>query len=329
MPLKERVKLDQIVSRIQAGAFDANDVDNLLMKLRPFSNRKSVFFEVANFVAHYDSRDRGLAQESLTALGDSVRFFKEYAAQSRPLNLGEAFPSYIYRLFLSQTKLASEKKLKSKYGLNKKTMIKKIEDHFALDKQAGVCRLKVLQGYMDGAFFAALKYVIECIHSKPAFHIDEFHKELKLLLRSQSIAVCEKDWDNQVDHISMAIICLISGTEFELAEGGRAYCIVGTESDYRFLSEGHSMAGVDGTPEPLYFGCLMVYGTVEVIAKGSAPFKISFPLIDTRLDPLMYCHADLFSVEDVVGGGGWVVEKIKFSKHMSLTQDFKLVRLSI
>jgi hypothetical protein len=78
LQLKDLAKLNQIIQRIQAGNFDANDVDNLLMKLRAYAGEKAVFLEVANFVAHSDARDRGLAQQSITAFVDSLSYFQDY-----------------------------------------------------------------------------------------------------------------------------------------------------------------------------------------------------------------------------------------------------------
>ncbi len=63
LQLKDLAKICQIVGRIQAGHFDANDVYNLLMKLRAYAGEKTVFLEVAHFVAHSDARDRGLARQ--------------------------------------------------------------------------------------------------------------------------------------------------------------------------------------------------------------------------------------------------------------------------
>lgn len=79
MPLqiKDLAKLNQIIERIQAGRFDASDVDNLLMKLRAYAGEMTVFLEVAHFVAHSDVRDRGLAQQSITAFVDFMQYFQE------------------------------------------------------------------------------------------------------------------------------------------------------------------------------------------------------------------------------------------------------------
>ena len=96
LQLKDVAKLNQVVGRIQAGQFDANDVDNLLMKLRAYAGEKTVFLEIAHFVAHSDARDRGLAQESITAFVDSIQYFQEYISEKRPLSIQK--PKMVLRL---------------------------------------------------------------------------------------------------------------------------------------------------------------------------------------------------------------------------------------
>lgn len=43
IPLRETLKIRQLVERIQSGEFDANDVNALLIKLRPYAGARKVF----------------------------------------------------------------------------------------------------------------------------------------------------------------------------------------------------------------------------------------------------------------------------------------------
>ena len=142
MPLqiKDLAKLNQIIERIQAGRFDANDVDNLLMKLRAYAGEKTIFREVAHFVAHSDARDRGLAQQSITAFVDSIQYFQEYVPGKRPLDLGVPFPEYIYRLFLSQALLSDERRLKADHKMSHSTLIKKITTACHIQSKPQFCK---------------------------------------------------------------------------------------------------------------------------------------------------------------------------------------------
>lgn len=325
LPLKDVAKLNQIIQRIQCGQFDANDVDNLLMKLRPYTGRDTVFFEVANFVAHSDARDRGLAQQSITSFVDSIQYFQEYVSEKRSLDLSTPFPAYIYRLFLSQARLSDEGHLKAEHKMSLSTLIKKIEANFSVDKKAGTCSLR--RGKCGVELLAALRYITGFIHSRAAFHIRDFHKELKDVMRAQKVNFDEMAWDTQADRISLTILCLVSNTEFLLTNGGQANCTLGTENHFRLLNGERLLPTGHMSSEPSGFGRLMILGEATVNSVNKPPVRVRFPLIDTDLDPHEHCNPELFVQGSIPNNGGdGIVEIINFAPDMSLSADFKLVR---
>lgn len=327
MPLqiKDLAKLNQIIERIQAGRFDANDVDNLLMKLRAYAGEKTIFLEVAHFVAHSDARDRGLAQQSIAAFVDSIQYFQEYVSGKRRLDLGVPFPAYIYRLFLSQARLSDERRLKTEHKMSHSTLIKKIEANFSTDKKTGTCSLRNNKGGIE--LFEALEFITSFIHSKAAFHVRDFHKELKDVLRAQKVIFDEAVWDAQADRISLALLCLISNTEFLLVNGGQASCKLETENHFKLLNGQRRLPTGIMSTEPTSFGRLMIWGEATVNSADKAPLRISFPLIDTDLDPHEHCDPKLFAQDQAPADfGDCKVEIINLARDMSLSYDFKLVR---
>lgn len=325
LQLKDLAKLNRIIGRIQAGHFDANDVDNLLMKLRGYAGEKTVFLEVAHFVAHLDARDRGLAQQSITAFVDSMQYFQEYVSEKRPLDLGVPFPAYIYRLFLSQARLSDERRLKTEHKMSHTTLIKKIEAHFSIDKKTGTCSLRNNKGGIE--LFAALQFITSFIHSRAAFHLRDFHKELKDVMRAQKVIFDEAAWDAQADRISLAILCLVSNTEFLLANGGQARCKLETENHFRLLNGQRRLPTGIMSSEPTSFGRLMILGEATVTSANKTPLRISFPLIDTDLDPHEHCDPKLFVRDHAPEEfGDCKIEIINLARDMSLSDDFKLVR---
>lgn len=324
LPLKELAKLNQIIGRIQAGGFDANDVDNLLMKLRPYAEKNSVFVEVANFVAHSDARNRGLAQQRITEFVDSIRFLQEYVSEKRPFNIDEPFPSYIYRLFLSQAHLADERQLKAEHRMSRATLARKIEANFTVDKKTGTCSVR---GRCGVELRAALIYVVGFIHSRAAFHLEDFHKELKDLLRAQKVHFNEKTWDAQIDRMSLAVLCLVSNTDFVLPNGDEASCKLSTDNQFRLLSGERRLPLGGVTSEPTSFGSLIIVGEATVNSENNQPLRIIFPLIDTNLDPHEHCDPRLFLADQALEDfGDCRVEVIDLAKDMSLSAEFKLVR---
>ncbi|MDH0737323.1 hypothetical protein [Achromobacter spanius] len=325
MQLKDLAKLNQIIRRIQAGLFDANDVDNLLMKLRAYAGDNAVFLEVANFVAHSDARDRGLAQQSITAFVDSLSYFREYISEKRPLDVRAPFPAYIYRLFLSQARLSDEGRLKAEHRMSQATLIKKIETSFLFDKKNRTCSLRNNKGGVE--LFAALQFITGFIHSRAAFHIRDFHRDLKDLMRAQKVTFDEAAWDAQAERISLAILCLVSNTQFSLADGGLASCKLETENHFRLLSGERRLPTGKMSSEPTSFGRLMIVGEAKINSPNKGPLLVRFPLIETELDPHEHCDPNLFVRDEASEEfGNCKVEIINFAPDMSLSDGFKLVR---
>jgi len=324
LPLKEFAKLNQTVLRIQSGKFDENDVDNLLIRLRPYGGKSSVFLDVAHFVAHPDVRDRGIAQKSMTAFSDSMRYLMEYSSEKRPINLGAPFPAYLQRLFISQTLLSDEGRLKADFKMSHASLIKKIESNFLVDKKAGVCTLRPNKGGIE--LIEALRFVTGCIHSRPAFHIQIFHQEMKEIMRAQGVNFNEQVWDAQSDRISLAILCLMSNTTFQLEDGNQATCKLETENNFRILAGQRRLPTGTVTSEPSSYGSLTILGEVT-IRNRKDPLRVSFPLIATDLSPHQHCDPSLFLRDHMPNElGDYCVEIINLAADMSLSEEHKLVR---
>jgi len=324
IPLKELVKIQPLVRRIESGAFDANGVDALLIKLRPYAKRKIVFREVADFVAHSDARSKGLARDSMTGFSDAMRFFVDYIGPRHALDISKPFPSYIHRLFLSQTALAVESELRQRFRLSRESLLRKIESNFKIDKISRLCTLR--PGKDGDEFLAALQYVTGFIHSKPAFEIAQFHVQLHEILSDMRIQFDTKRFEDNADRVSLALLCLLSGTEFILPDGDIATCVLSTEHHLRILAGQRRTPIGEVTSEPAHFGTLQVFGHVQVTKQGR-PLRVAYPVVTTRLTPHDHCDASLFEIfSEINEFGEFRAEFINFATHMALTPEFKLVR---
>lgn len=325
IPLKEQTKINQLIARIELGDFDANDVDGLLIKLRPYARQRKVFREIADFVAHADARNKGLARESMTAFADAMRYFIEYQGKKKALDVTQPFPAYVYRLFLSQTRQANEAHLKATFKLGHASLVKKIETNFTLDKSTNTCAVRPGKGGRE--LMGALQYVMGFIHSRPAFHVSDFHAELKQVLHDEKIRFDEATLNQRLDRISLAILCLVAGTEVMLPEGDKARCSLECENHFRILRGHRRMPTGAISAEPASFGSLNIRGEITVIADGAPPLRVAYPLITTNLDPHEHCDSSLFCTGNEPNEfGEYVVEVIEFAQDMALSDQFKLVR---
>ena len=128
-------------------------------------------------------------RQSITAFVDSMQYFQEYVSERRPLDLAAPFPAYIYRLLLSQARLSDERRLKAEHKMSHATLIRKIEANFSIDKKSGTCSLRNNKGGIQ--LVAALQFITSFIHSRAAFHVRDFHKELKDVMRAQKLTFDE------------------------------------------------------------------------------------------------------------------------------------------
>lgn len=322
IPLKEKIKIRQLIDRIESGEFDSNDVDAILIKIRPYAGSWNIVREIADFVAHADARNKGVACDSMTGFSDSMRFFVEYTGNKQALDISQPFPAYVYRLFLSQAKLSNEAELRQQFRMSHGSLIKKIEGNFKIDKTTRTCSIR--PGKYGRDFVAALGYVIGFIHSKPAFDIAEFHTQLQAVFHERDIQFNAAALSAQADRMSLAILCLISGTEVLLPDGDKARCVLSTEHNFRILEGQRRLPIMTVTSEPSQFGTLQVSGEIQVVSKGK-PLQVAYPLVTTQLSPHEHCESSVFEIlAEENEFGIFCAEFINLEPDMALTANFKI-----
>lgn len=326
MPQKERVKVAQLVERIQAGAFDANDVDNLLIKLRPYASNRPTFLEVAHFVAHPDARTKGIAHSRFTYFFDAITNEMEKMRSGKTsMDLSKPFPPYLYRLFITQTEYCDEKEFRDRIGISKKTFAQKLQSNFtkAPDKVNYV--LKAGKGGMQ--FFHALHHVMSFIEIRPAFSIHDFFGELTLILGDQKFRLDDMAWRGNSTKVCLAVLCLIAETNFEWENGGKASCSLRGERDHCIRREGHQDLLDSDHTAPNDLGNLQIFGEVmNVHPMSSAPITYQFPIITSEISVLDHCDESFFTKRRVEGDShSTTYIEVKFPPSISLSKEFKLI----
>ena len=327
IPLREAIKIRQLVGRIQSGSFDAHDVDALLIKLRPYAGNRPVFRDITDFVAHADARNRGAVCDSMTRFADAMRFFVEYTGKNQAVDLSQPFPAYVYRLFISQAKLADEHELRTQFRLSRQSLINKIEGNFKIERTSKTYTLRAGKDGRD--FLAALKYVVGFIHSKPAYEITNFHTQLYDVLAEWKIDHDRALLDRQRDNISLALMCLVSGTEMLLPEGDKATCILTAESNFAIEIGQRRLPTGELTSEPTSFGSLQINGEIDVV-NSSQPLRVAYPVITSQLNPRLVCDPVLFQTsEEMNEFGPFRVTVFDTEPDMALTSEFRITKASL
>ena len=91
---------------------------------------------MADFVAHNDSRDRGLANQALEAMYLSMRVFLEYNSPKKTLDLSQPFPLWVKRLMIFQVERCEEEVLKDRVNVTASRLKSRIDNSFKIDKKA-------------------------------------------------------------------------------------------------------------------------------------------------------------------------------------------------
>ncbi|MDD1976965.1 hypothetical protein [Pseudomonas tussilaginis] len=222
MKLAEKVKAQKLLKNIESGSFDENDVEMLLMRLRPYAGDNHVFREAADFVAHNDERYKGLVNHSLDGIALSMKFFQEYGMDGKaPLDMTKEFPGYIKSFLLYQTDKYPEAELREKCSLSRRQAREIINDVIKNSPTAGYC---VLKENLKPKKLELLRLLFSMVISKPVFTRGQFLSELKRVVYENDIELDEAKFDAQADAIIVLFALLIHEVPFKLSFGCNAVC---------------------------------------------------------------------------------------------------------
>jgi hypothetical protein len=319
----EKAKAQRTIQKIESGAFEDTDVDNLFMRLRAFSAGYNVFREIADFVAHNDARDRGVTNKSLEAFYLNMRYFCEYASPGVSLDISTPFPIYVKRLMKYQVDRSNEQELKAKFRVTRERLKSRIDSLFKVDKKSGTAYLK---GRIGKETFDALSYVLGFIHSRPAFTQDDLLNELVLVLKKNKLTFDEQVIRKRGNRIALCVLTLLHHTTFDFKGHQLGHCHISSEK----TAIPHNVKYIDenGNEVPLEeeFGTLQVNGDVVVQYNGR-DLTVSHPVFTTELKVEEWCDQSMFSIEATQAGETQLLyRKVNFEAELGINENFKLAQ---
>lgn len=318
----EKIKTQKIVDKIEAGDFDENDIDNLFMKLRAYSSNHRVFREIADFVAHNDSRDRGLANQALETMYLSMRFFLEYNSPKKTLDLSQPFPLWIKRLMMFQVDKCGEEILKEKFNVTASRLKSRIENSFKIDKKAKIAQYK--DGKLSENTFEAIQHVMSFISGNAAFTQDQLIDELVGVLGANRLRFDTEVILSLSDKITLCTLLLFHQSEFDIRSHKKAQCEVAAEKSS--ISHNVQFVDVKGNPVEYHetFGTLSVMGTVTV-KRDEQDLGISHCVMSTNLEVESWCADNLFRIEHLSDEvPNHMCKRIRLDTDLAIDKDFKL-----
>lgn len=274
MKLAERQKSLKTVNKIQSGDFDDDDVELLLIRLRAYSGAFKVFREAADFVAHNDSRNKGLINEALDAFSLTLRFYMDYPYLNRQLNLGGKFPAYIKALLSRLADRFEDEELVEKTGINRALLKRKISNHVK-KIEGDLCVFDIKKAGKEAC--SALVYMFQGIEVRPVFSPGELMCEVLSVLDLNGIEYCKESMLSSSDRFILSFALMLHDTDQELTGGKVGRCSLG-------FSE-----GADG-PE------LVVDAGIGFEVKGNN-VVISHSIFETGLPISSCCGSSILNVD--------------------------------
>lgn len=322
----EKNKTQKLVAKIESGQFDENDIDSLFMKLRAYSAGFPIFREVADFVAHNDRRDRGLANQSLEGMYLRMKYFLEYNSPKKTLDLSSAFPSWIIKLMKLQVMKCDEIVLRKKFNVTKQRLVSRIESAFKEDKKNQVAIYK--QGKLSEATFNAIQHIMSFISGNASFGQDELLDELVSVLKKNQLKFDESVLRSLSDKITICILLLFHHSEFDFKGYKPGRCNVSPEKE----SISYNVKYVDDDGNEIEheesFGTLSVRGTIT-LEKDGKDLSVSHTIMTTNLSSEVWCSDGLFHIESFNDEiPKHMCKRLKLDVDLCLNEEFKLSKVS-
>lgn len=318
----ERSKTNKLIKKIETGNFDENDIDSLFMKLRAYSSEFLVFREIADFVAHNDLRDRGLANQSLETMYLRIKFFLEYNSPKKHLDLSSPFPIWIKRLIKLQVNKCDESSLRTKFNVTKQRLLSRIDNGFKDDKKNQVTTVKI--GKLSQETVSAIQHVMSFINGNAAFSQKDMIDELINVLKSNKIDFDELCLRSLSNKITICTLLLFHKSEFDFKGYKPGRCEITCEKE----SISHNVRFVDADGNEVdndeSFGNLSIRGTIT-LDKDGRDLSIAHDIMSTELDAENWCSEALFYIEpfnDEIPHH--MCKRLKLETDLSLNEQFKL-----
>lgn len=310
----EKAKAQKVIDRIQSGVFDENDVDNLFMRLRAYSDGCRVFREAADFVAHNNDRDRGLICDSMNAFYLSFKFFIEYTYVNEALDISKPIPIYIKQLMKFQVDKCQHDVLRQRFRVTPERLKARIDNLFKDDKKTKTTMLNTFKIGEETA--EAIRFLLGFIGSVPAFTGNELMKDLVTVLRSNRLIFDEGSVIAQKPAIVLCVMLLMHQSRYDFGGGPVGECLVSAEhpSIPLGIPEDHIGAG---------FGSLQVVGLLSYQVAGK-PLRVAYPVFQSDLKVSDYCDPSLFKVEAIPEAPDVFLKTITLERDLLMMAGCKL-----
>ncbi len=323
----EKAKAQKLINKIQSGQFDENDIDNLFMRLREYSQGFLVFREIADFIAHPKERNQGMINKSLEGFYLSMKFFILYNSANQKLDIFNPFPLWIKTLMLYKVDRCDENILIEKYNVRKARLKIRIGKGFKDNKKNKTT--SIVEGKLSQETLEAISFVMSFIYGNSTFTQEQLIDEVIGVIKQNKLNYVYDDFIKHSNCLVLSTLLLLHNATFNFKGYKAGYCQIHPEKES--ISYKNKFVDVDGNPVEIEqsFGKLCVYGSV-ILNKDGQDLTVSHTIMSTNLDVEKWCDDSLFEIEPLTDKTpDYLVKRIKFKDNLSMSKSCKLINLTV
>lgn len=228
---KSKIELFKIFSSLESSEFDENDIKNILIHFRSIFNDQNLIWEFASFVAHKESRNRGIFHERMNV--NYLKLKHIHASENKitfdPFIIDENIFEF---LLIGSVKNLTEKILLEKTKLSRKESLNIIKNSYTKkDSKYVLTKLNNLNSIISIAETA-----IGTLEASDIFNIDMLTSQFEYCLKKTSSLINynfnTKKFikENKYDLI-FCLMCMIHSHTFRLYDGVECSCELGLLRD--------------------------------------------------------------------------------------------------
>ena len=292
----------RLTNKIISGDFNDLDVRELLIELRDYSDKNSLFRELAHFLAHpAEGRKQGKFVDYIISYSQEVKFFWEYRMYKKQLDLYKPFSKYILDCIYNKLSTIDRMELQMKFNFVPHKLKKEINKHVIVDEKTNTVF------FVNSAFPNLHNVIVYCLSQigiqKELLDQNIIIDDIIRTLKNNGILFDENGFKKISNKIMLCILLLLHLSTLRVDENNKEempYCSIlfdklGNKRDRLYLG----LYGILNSPE------------------GDG-IKIAFPIISTNLILSEYC--DDYLLNDIM--------KSKTNNEITCPLEFNNFKLS-
>jgi hypothetical protein len=215
----ERQKVFEIIEKISKNHFDYNEIDLLFLRLREHVEKKSIFHEIANFVAHNEIRKKGLINDSLIALYHRINILFDTTKSNYHFDITKPFNRNILNIVKHQSKIIEEHFMYSRFSFTKDEFQNILENGFLINKNG----LVIKKSSMSDNFIELFLYCINTVGTVSDYNQNKIIREIINALNINKFEFDENVICQNSNKIILSILLLLHRTKYIIDESNIVY----------------------------------------------------------------------------------------------------------